>query len=224
MNTWSYSRLSVFERCPKQYYYSSIKKIKTPQHPAAERGTRIHEAAERYIKGEDGIFPKDLLMFKDAFEDLQKMYKEGTVVVEEDWAFDIDWKPTGWSEKNTWGRYKIDAYVKKDDKTTVIDFKTGRYAGNEKAHEGQCALYAVATSYKFPKAKEIQAELWYLDHGKITRHSYTIEELEIRKKDFHDRALALCTATKYEATPSFYACRWCYFGKEGICKNVYRPY
>lgn len=221
MNSWSYSRLSVFEKCPKQYYYSSIKKIPTPQHPAAQRGTNIHDAAERYIKGEDKVFPKELLQFQDAFEDLQRMYTEGTCVVEEDWAFDTEWKPTGWFDDDTWGRYKIDAYVKKDDKTVVIDFKTGRYLGNESSHEAQCALYAAATAYKFPETTKIQAELWYLDHGRISRHSYTTEELDVRRKNFHARAMKLSTATEYEATPSSHACKWCYFGKEGICRDVF---
>tara|TARA_R100001086_G_scaffold249970_1_gene192149 strand:+ start:315 stop:998 length:684 start_codon:yes stop_codon:yes gene_type:complete len=222
LNRWSYSRLATFERCPKQFYYSSVAKIETPQHPAAERGTRIHDAAERYIKGEDGVFPKDLLLFKEAFEDLQTGYQAGTVVVEEDWAFDIDWKPIGWDEENTWGRYKIDAYIQEPDRTVVIDFKTGRYAGNEKTHEAQCALYAVATANRFPKVKNVQAELWYLDHGKISRHQFTKKDIKERKKNFHDRAMILSTATEFKPTPSLEACRWCHFGKAGICRDVHR--
>jgi hypothetical protein len=97
LTTWSYSRLSVFEQCPKRYYYSSIEKIPTPQHPAATRGTNIHIEAENYIKGE-GELTKGLQMFELGFEDLKQGYIDGHVFVEEDWAFDLDWQPSGWRE------------------------------------------------------------------------------------------------------------------------------
>ena len=217
-NTWSYSRLSVFEQCPKRYYYASIEKIPTPQHPAALRGTNIHNDAELYIKGE-GELTKPLEQFKEGFEQLREGYIDGDVSVEEDWAFDIQWQPAGWKEENTWCRYKIDAYVKKPDRTVVIDFKTGRYMGNEETHEQQCALYAVATYHRDPSIENLQAELWYLDHGKISRHSYTVEEIKERQKVFHNRALKLTEATDYPAKASVQNCKWCHFGKIGVCSD-----
>jgi CRISPR/Cas system-associated exonuclease Cas4 (RecB family) len=216
LTTWSYSRLSVFEQCPKRYYYSSIEKIPTPQHPAATRGTNIHIEAENYIKGE-GELTKGLQMFELGFEDLKQGYIDGHVFVEEDWAFDLDWQPSGWREDKTWCRYKIDAYVKKPDRTVVIDFKTGRYMGNEESHEQQCALYASATYNRDPSVENIQAELWYLDHGKISRHSYTVEEIKERQGMFHERALKLTEAKEYPANASVKNCRWCHYGKIGIC-------
>ena len=147
-----------------------------------------------------------------------------STTVEEDWAFDMGWKPSPWFGQETWGRYKIDAYIKHDDYTVVIDFKTGRYAGNEESHEAQCALYAVATAHRFPEIDNIQAELWYLDHNKITRHTYTKEQIEERKKEFTARAFSLTEAIEFPTTPSENACRWCYFGKEGMCKDVYRNF
>ena len=223
MSSWSYSRLSTFEECPARYKYQNIDRIPTPQHPAATRGTKIHDIAERYINGviEDDDCPSVLRDFEEAFFDLREGHKAGTVVVEEDWAFDKDWMPAGWVADNTWGRYKLDACVTNGDRLTVIDFKTGRYAGNEKTHEAQCALYAVAASHKFPKAKHIKAERWYLDHNRIARHEYTQEQIAERKEEFTERALKLTTATEFPATPSENSCRWCYFGKEGICKEVY---
>ena len=214
--TWSYSRLSVFEQCPKRYYYASIEKIPTPQHPAATRGTDIHNEAEMFIKGE-GKMTKGLRMFEEGFENLKEGYCDGDVSVEEDWAFDIKWQPAQWNELKTWCRYKIDAYIKKPDRTVVIDFKTGRYMGNEKTHEQQCALYAVATFNRDPSIEVVQAELWYLDHGKISRHSYTADELRERQATFHERALKLTEAIDYPAKASVENCRWCHFGKIGLC-------
>tara|TARA_R110000737_G_scaffold70790_2_gene99234 strand:+ start:2726 stop:3400 length:675 start_codon:yes stop_codon:yes gene_type:complete len=217
-NRWSYSRLSVFEQCPKRYYYSSIEKIPTPQHPAATRGTDIHNEAELYIRGE-GPMTRGLALFEEGFEQLKEGYEEGTVFVEEDWAFDIDWQPANWNEDKTWCRYKIDAYIKRPDRTVVIDFKTGRYAGNESTHEQQCALYASATYNRDPDVEVIQAELWYLDHGRIARHSYTVDELKERQEVFHNRALKLTEATEYPAKASVQNCKWCHYGKSGVCSE-----
>ena len=192
----------------------------TPQHPAAERGTNIHLDAENYIKGEAPLV-KSLSMFELGFEELRQGYKDGNVFVEEDWAFDINWLPSSWQDKATWCKYKIDAYVKKPDKSIVIDFKTGRYAGNEESHEAQCALYACATYFRDTAVKDIQAELWYLDHGKISRYKYTVEDIKQRRDEFHSRALKLTEATEFPAKASVKNCKWCHFGKIGMC-NEYR--
>ncbi len=50
--TWSYSALSTFEKCPYRSYLQKIKKIPEPQHPAAKRGTDIHDQAEHYVRGD----------------------------------------------------------------------------------------------------------------------------------------------------------------------------
>ena len=51
IDRWSYSRLGTYESCPKKAYYSYVEKIPQEQHPAAQRGTRIHQLAEDYIVG-----------------------------------------------------------------------------------------------------------------------------------------------------------------------------
>ena len=95
--------------------------------------------------------------------------------------------------------------------------------GNESSHEQQCALYAAATYNRDPSIETIQAELWYLDHGKISRHSYTVDDIKERQELFHNRALKLTEATEYPAKASVDNCRWCHYGKSGVC-NDYRTY
>ena len=63
INRWSYSRLGTYESCPKKAYYRYIEKIPEEQHPAAERGIKIHGLAEQYIKGELEEMPKELYLF-----------------------------------------------------------------------------------------------------------------------------------------------------------------
>ena len=51
INRWSHSRLSTYESCPKKAFYRYVKKHPEESHPAAERGIKIHNLAEQYIKG-----------------------------------------------------------------------------------------------------------------------------------------------------------------------------
>ena len=93
---WSNSRLGTYESCPKKAFYRYIEKIEEEQHPAAERGIRIHGLAEQYIKGELEEMPRELYLFYEGFEQLRESYKEGDVSVEEQWAFNLSWeKPIG---------------------------------------------------------------------------------------------------------------------------------
>ena len=40
---WSYSRLTCFEKCPKQAEFKFVKKIKEPGSAAMDRGKEVHK-------------------------------------------------------------------------------------------------------------------------------------------------------------------------------------
>ena len=214
---WSHSRLSTYESCPKKAYYRYVKKVSEEHHPAAERGVRIHGLAEEYIKGEISEMPSELYLFYEGFEQLRLEYEEGSVCVEEQWAFNLSWEKTDWDGEDTWGRYIVDALIMQGTHAKVIDFKTGRYKDYNEGYKGQCALYACCVFMRFPELKTIQTELWYLDHHKITKYSFTRDDAEKQKKEFHARGLAMTTDEKFETSPSEEACRFCSFTK--ICKD-----
>ncbi len=54
--TWSFSRLTTYERCPYCFYLTYIKKVGQSQNAFAEYGTFCHELLEKYFKGELMIF------------------------------------------------------------------------------------------------------------------------------------------------------------------------
>jgi CRISPR/Cas system-associated exonuclease Cas4 (RecB family) len=161
--------------------------------------------------------PKELKLFAEAFEKLREDWLTEKVHVEQDWAFDKDWAIAPWVGDNTWGRYKIDAFFKEDSFGKVIDFKTGKYWSNQTGYRDQCSLYACGVFTRFPELQNVETELWYLDHQKITRHAFTREEIEEVQVDFTKRATKMCTDLEYKATPSDDSCRWCAY-KE-ICED-----
>jgi CRISPR/Cas system-associated exonuclease Cas4 (RecB family) len=217
IDRWSYSRLGTYESCPKKAYYSYVEKIPQEQHPAAQRGTRIHQLAEDYIVGKLKIMPKELRLFSEAFEKLREDWLAKKVHVEQDWAFDKEWAIAPWSGDTTWGRYKIDAFLKEEAFGKVIDFKTGKYWSNQTGYRDQCSLYACGVFSRFPDLENVETELWYLDHQKITRHAFTREEIEEVQVKFTERATVMCTDVEFTATPSDNSCRWCAY--KNICKD-----
>ena len=168
---WSYSRLATFESCPKKAHFAYVKRIKEPGNKAMDRGKDIHTMCEDYIRGRFETIPKELADFEEAFDVLKELHLKGYVTCEGDWAFDKDWKQAPWFGETTWGRAKVDSFVHIDgtDTARVIDFKTGRYDGNQETHREQCELYGAVVLERMPEIKTITTELWYLDHGKIYR-------------------------------------------------------
>lgn len=214
VRAWSYSALKVFEECAYRTYISRVKRIPEPSSPAADRGSAIHDMAENYVNGTLEKFPNELQKFSAEFAELHELYQHGKVELEGEWAFTLDWQPTGWMSDDCWARIKLDALVKETDTSVrVIDYKTGKKFGNEIPHGQQCLLYAIATFMKYPEVQFAQTELWYLDKGETTKHSYTREEAMTFMPNFHNRAVKMTTCEDFEPKPSKEACRWCSYRK-----------
>ena len=87
---WSYSRLGTYESCPKKAFYKYIEQLPEKQHPAAERGTRIHQLAEDYIVGSIKEMPKELRLFKEAFEKIKAAAAEGIQSLSNMFGFEVE--------------------------------------------------------------------------------------------------------------------------------------
>jgi len=215
--TWSYSALSTFEKCPYRSYLQKIKKLPEPQHPAAKRGTDIHDQAERYVRGEID-FPKTLKKFTESFETLRELFAKGQVELEGDWGFTQDWEICGWRAEDVWARIKLDALVRMDETSArVIDYKTGRKFGNEVAHAQQALLYAISTFIRYPEIDFIKTELWYLDHAAVAEQTYTREQAMLFYPKWVKRATTMTSATEFPPKPSKFTCKWCSY-KEEACE------
>ena len=90
IDTWSYSRLNVFEQCKlraKLAYIDRIPELERPLPPgktehANDRGTRIHKAAELFVQGGIELIP-ELRVFREEFLRLRELYKQGKVSLEQ---------------------------------------------------------------------------------------------------------------------------------------------
>ena len=223
IKTWSYSKLVTFEQCPKRAKLQYVDRIPEPERVlppgktehANDRGTRIHEAAERFVKGGVELID-ELGSFKDEFYQLRDLYKQGKVSLEGEWGNDRDWNPVAWMSDNVWVRLKLDAMVRiNNDNAVIIDYKTGKKIGNEVKHTEQGQIYAVGALTRYPELDGITVEFWYTDQNDVTVRTYTPADVARFRDRFTERGSRITSETVFPAKPNIFNCKFCPYGSWG---------
>lgn len=232
MDQWSFSRLKIYEECPFRIKLKYIEKIPEPEPPPeapVHRGNRLHAEAEQFVRGDKEELSIELQRnYKDAFEELSRLFADNQVTVENECAIDRDWVYVpGWQEEKAWGILKMDAEVY-DPKTTfgrVIDYKSGKV--NWK-HGEQLQFYQTVFLAKHPECSQVTTELWYLDFpAKPVAMKFTRKQGQKFIKGIKKRALKMCNDEEFKPNPNTYSCRFCPYGpgktydgqdKLGICQ------
>jgi PD-(D/E)XK nuclease superfamily len=230
IKAWSHSRLGVFESCPLRAKLAYVDRIPEPVRPlppgksehANDRGSRIHDAGELYVKENVELIP-ELRPFKEEFQALRALHRQGKVRTEGEWAFDVDWNPVDWSDRRAWLRMKLDALVMMTKThAVVIDYKTGRKHGNEFKHGEQGQLYQLGTFMRFPELQTIDVEFWYTDQDDITHMHFKREQGLRFYRNFNTRGQAITTATDFPAKPNMFTCKWCPYNDGVNCTKGVR--
>lgn len=228
VTAWSFSRYSTYKQCPAKFKYSALDKINEPKNAAMQRGADIHTMAEQYLKGLVTKLPPELKLFADEFKKLKAIYKKKTsgMVVEDDWAFDVNWDRTEWNNWiKCWCRIKLDAaHVEADDVMVVTDWKTGKF--REELHEEyleQLQLYALAAMLLHTHIKEVRPRLVYLDQGTIYPAEddpviYERADIPKLKKIWEKRVKPMFNDTVF-APKANSKCVWCFYGQSGKSKG-----
>lgn len=227
----SFSRLQDFEKCKYLAKLKYIDKIPEPARPlpkgktehANDRGNRVHDAAEMYVKGGVELIP-ELEKFKDKFFELRDFYADGRVKLEGEWAVDINWTPVAWESHSAWARMKLDALVFSEDKKSarVIDYKTGKRIFNEIKHTEQGQVYQLATFLRYPEIEHITVEFWYTDLNETDLKEYPRQQGTAYFDKYNNRFLAVTSETSFPPNPNAFSCKWCpYLDNE--CKHGVKP-
>lgn len=201
--TWSYSRLSLYEKCPLQYKFRYVDKIKEEESKALRNGIKKHNLCEEYLKGDRARIPKGVCQISDSLKRLKKM----EAVPEEWWNLTDTWES---SNKKSWLVGKVDAYCfPHDDVMEITDFKTGK--PYKKEHKDQLRLYATMGLCIYDVGTVV-AKADYIDTGKSVSYIWCIDDLSELKVSWEDRAVSLTEATFYPPRPNYY-CNWCSFSR-----------
>lgn len=218
VTAWSYSRWSVYAKCPARFMYKHLMKLPDPGNAAMNRGSDIHTLAENVVKAKIDI-PPELENVRAELE----FCRDNFARAEEAWGFCDDWSwtgRTGWFGDDVWFRMKADVVVEYDDDTGLVgDWKTGKmYLSNEE----QVELFGAVALKRFPHWTEVDVRLWYTDQpadANEIQRIYTAKEAELIRKDWKRRVKPLFVDRRFAPTPSN-ACGWCPYskGKGGPCK------
>lgn len=227
IHSGSYSRLQDFEACPYRAWLKYSAKIPEPSPPPGketplDRGTRIHNDAELYVKGEKPI-TEELMSFEEELHSLHVIYRTAPdkIFLEEMWCYDSDYNPVEWNDwDNIWLRIKQDAVILKEDTVITVDYKSGKKKGSEIKHNDQLRLASVGAYFRFPETYEtFTLENWYVDQDDLVSVTMTREEIAGLVEGYTKRLLAMTNAVQFEPRPSTVTCRWCPYKTGKINKD-----
>jgi len=190
--TWSYSSITTFEKCPKQYYHLYVAKdIKQdPNQKHFLYGNEVHKAAEEYVR--DGVpLPTKFSEFQTPLDMLKRI--PGEKKCELKLGLTKDLEPCEFFGDNVWWRGAIDLLIlDKENKTaTIIDYKTGK---SQYADTRQLGLLSIAVFKKFPEIEKIKAGLMFLVSKEIIKEEYNNTRIDEMYTEWDRLILRMNTA------------------------------
>lgn len=241
---WSFSTLMDYETCSFRVALAKIHKSPKPALPPdnpLERGNRIHNTLEKFVKGEVPTYDceaRGISKFEEPLLHLRELYAEGNATAEQDWLFDRDWNLTYKNAAHAsqlgcpdvdpasltpiWLWSKLDFCVTDMEEGHAIigDYKSGKSQYKLYEHTQQLQLYAAITALKFEWADKITTELWYVDEGWVKPVTMTREQALKFVGRFDRRAQQMYDDRVFKPRPNQQTCRFCPFGPEtgtGVC-------
>lgn len=221
-DAWSWSRFETWELCPAQAKYKFIDKLKSPGSPAMERGNVIHKSTADYLQGKTDIIPPDVkLPFQRKLLEECRAFEDK--VVEQQWAFNNRWEPTGWFDKAgakngaAWLRAIVDFGVVYDDmEVEVIDWKTGKAYGK---NAEQVELFGLSVLCHFKPATRVRTRLVYFDAGTEQEDVVEARDKEKLIAKWNGKVAPMFAETQWLPRPND-RCRFCDFSKSkgGPCR------
>lgn len=114
IKSWSPTRLQSFNTCKRMAWLKYDQRIPEPERPlppgktehANDRGTRIHESCERYVRGDiNTLAPEAEKHFGMNLDLLRILHAEGLVSLEGEWGMNKDWEP--WDYNGGWKEHEF---------------------------------------------------------------------------------------------------------------------
>lgn len=111
MDSWSHSKLTEFEKCRRRTFLLHVAKVPEPPRElrpgqtehANDRGSRIHNEAEQFVRSQRADLSVELRSFEREFLHLRRLFGQGVVSLEGNWGFDEDWNTMPW--EGEWREY-----------------------------------------------------------------------------------------------------------------------
>ena len=225
ITAWSFSRWAQHSGdagCPFKAYLKFVKRLPEPAGPAMARGAAIHELAQAALEKPKLAVPPELTTVKKVVARLRKLRAQAELEL----ALTREWAKTGWFEKTTWLRIKVDAIAavnKSGSAVEVVDWKTGKYRPDSKEYGLQLELYGAGVLSAYPDVAEARTRLVFTDHDQVAapprEAAFARKDLPRLVSAWEGRVRPLLADTRFAPRPGWY-CRNCHFRKSnnGPCQ------
>lgn len=196
--SYSYSKISRYQRCPRNYYFHYIEKIKAPfqDTPTFEKGRYIHHIIEHYpnlprfeFKFQECADLKDtyLKYIKDFIQNNKKMnmllsdkmlrLREKTFFIDNNFK-EVESKDEALFEGT------IDYIGEYKDSIILVDWKTGQ--SQKYASLDQLKFYSIYIFNKFPDINNIKISLFFIEQDKFISENIDKQQYESIKIKYVD--------------------------------------
>jgi hypothetical protein len=205
---WSYSSLSAFLKCPRQFDLVRNKKVVKDQgNEATVWGSRVHDALEHRIKDRTPM-PAGLERFESVAQELESWSDDW--ITEEKFGLTENLEPTDFFARDVWCRGVLDVYTVRGNRAFVADYKTGKM----RPDMSQLKLFAAAIFHKYQHVDKIKTAFIWLNHDSKTVEDFTREDLSFIWKYFLPQLRRLEIAYEKDVWPPNPSplCAWCPVG------------
>lgn len=152
IKTWSFSQISTYRTCPRQFEERYIKKsIKFQPTVHTKWGIDVHAGLEKRVRDKKPL-PDNMKQYEK--EALAVEGLPGETKVEYELAFREDWTPTGWWSADAFIRGKLDVFNRNENKAVIADWKTGSFKAPPKF--GELDFFSLLTFKKHPEVEKIK--------------------------------------------------------------------
>lgn len=203
--SWSFSALTRFENCPKQYYHINVTKdFKDEDSQWAADGKVIHDGFyNRIIKGTPFPIPIRFL------EPIAKPFvdAEGEKHGEMKLTINKKFEPVDWFANDAWLRVVIDLLIVRGSKAILVDWKTGKV----KDDFTQMRLCAAVLQQYMPELDFFTLVYVWTSHKQVTKKTATLSMNRNLWNELLPRVSKIEDAireTTFPARPSG-LCKWC---------------
>lgn len=209
MPAWSFSALSKYETCPRQYYLTKVAKVvREGSSVEIDWGNQVHKALELRV-GEHIPLPETMRKW----EPLAAKFDGKRPVVEHRIVLTRNLDLTNWKAPDAWVRGIIDVGVDAGKIGVLADWKTGKIKHNS----DQLKLSAVMWMAIKPLVERVRTAFVWLAQGKITKEEICREDTPTIWRDFVSRTRRMEESyerDRWVPRPSGLCKGWCPVGRE----------
>ncbi|MBI4611573.1 MAG: UvrD-helicase domain-containing protein [Candidatus Rokubacteria bacterium] len=232
----SHNKVDDYQTCPLKYKYIQVLRVPILRHHAVVYGSTLHRVVEHYLRRRAaGLYTP----LEDLLGVLEREWRnEGFLT----WVHEEARKQAGreavrrfWHEEEASGgkpthverdfgfnlgpdhvRGRWDRVDELEEGPVIIDYKSSDVRDQRKADERagdslQLKIYALAWKEMFGRLPA-RVELRFLESGVVGRHTPTAEDVS-EAIGAVKAAAAGIRARRFEATPSYQACRFCAYNQ-----------